>query len=228
MEANWSAEIFTLQQEFYRILKSELFMLQDTFRVLPTNHHREPFLSQSHDRHVDSIVHSKSSVTFLETPFRKIEHPDSGAVVRARLCPLRRRTTAIFEPRPMIYYAESEICELLFRCGLAHHHLEHGLRDESDSAKGASRNRSSPAVLFVEGNFAHAKINRKFSRSGGWKIPARGSKCKQTFVTFFEFASGLRGNWLIGLVTLSRMWFAPDGHQAGGASTVTRRLIDFV
>lgn len=68
-----------------------------TFKTLsvffPRNTIENPFLSQSHDRHVDSIVHAASRrVTFHETPFRKIEHriPELSSACPFG-CPLRRR-----------------------------------------------------------------------------------------------------------------------------------------
>lgn len=156
-----------------------------TFKTLsvffPRNTIENPFLSQSHDRHVDSIVHAASRrVTFHETPFRKIEHriPELSSACPFG-CPLRRR-----EPREPVHRATPNdlLCGewdlrafsqwqwVLFRCGLeVSRHLENGATTEWLAQKGFFPEPIAPAVLFVEGNFVHAKINRKFSRSAEWK-----------------------------------------------------------
>lgn len=100
--------------------------------------------------------------------------------------------------RPMIYYAESEICEL-FRSGsgFCSDAVSRSLatwkmaRRRSDSPKrGFSRNRSPQQCCSWKGISCTQKSteNSRVRRSG--KIPARGSKCKQTFATFPEFAFG--------------------------------------
>lgn len=59
---------------------------------------------------------------------------------------------------------------VLLRCGLeVSRHLENGATAEWLAQKGFFPEPIAPAVLFVEGNFAHAKINRKFSRLAEWK-----------------------------------------------------------